>query len=90
MMQVGGSSGCMLPRCGEPVGVDIRPLSVSLGRVKFLGRVAGAGRVWCVGCEPVRRGNSGLTVMLWEKDRAPELQKQAYNFMFIFISSLLS
>lgn len=79
MMQVGGNSGCMLPRCGEPVGVDIRPLSVSLGRVKFLGRVAGAGRVWCVGCEPAWRGKRPFTVTFWEKVLVPETQEITSN-----------
>lgn len=45
MMQLGGSCGCRVPRCGEPVGVDILALSRepcgSLGSVKFLGKVAG-------------------------------------------------
>lgn len=45
MMQLGGSCGCRAPRWGDPVGVEILPLSRepwgSLGRVKFLGKVAG-------------------------------------------------
>lgn len=45
MMQLGGSCGCSAPKWGDPVGVEILPLSRepcrSLGSVKFLGRVAG-------------------------------------------------
>lgn len=45
MMQLGGSCECRAPRWGDPVGVEILPLNRepwgSLGRVKFLGKVAG-------------------------------------------------
>lgn len=45
MMQLGGSCWCIVARWGDPVGVEILPLIRepwgSLGRVKFLGKVAG-------------------------------------------------
>lgn len=45
IMQLGGSGWGWAPRCGDPVGVEILPLSrdpwCSLGSVKFLGKVAG-------------------------------------------------
>lgn len=66
MMQLGGSCGCRAPRCGDPVGVEILPLNRepwgSLGRVKFLGRVAGD-FLTDTGGEPGRKNHQSEAVL---------------------------
>lgn len=78
MMQLGGSWGCMAPRWGEPVGVSILPRNASLGRVKFRGRVAGAGLMWFT-WEPVKDRERPIMQMKW---------KSSWVSMWIFSNAI--